>query len=138
MSIDIIIIFLLLAIALVAVLILLKGGSEKKVYDPNDVDLGSSFDPQHDHFSKEHVQKLKEQKNKPSAFLNKKKNPSVAATGPRTEINREFDGLEHLKKPVEVESQQSKGHKNRREAADRRGLETRRGGPRRSDKDRRG
>ena len=60
MNIDLMIILLIIAIAVVAALILLKGGGQKKIYDPHHVDLGNAYDPQHDHFSKEHVQKLKE------------------------------------------------------------------------------
>ena len=140
MNIDTIIIFLLVAIALVAIVILLRGGSEKKVYDPNDVDLGNAFDPQHDHFSKEHVQKLKEQGNKTasSAARDRVSPNSVAARGPRSEMNSGVDGLQHLKRPRNVESQQSKGHKNRREAVSRRMDENRRRGDRRMKNDRRG
>ena len=140
MSIDTIIIFLLVAIALVAVLILLKGGSEKKVYDPNDVDLGNAFDPKHDHFSKGHVEKLKELKNKKSTPVRKAARAPipVAARKPRSETHSEFEGLEHLKKPVDVESPQDQDESSGLGNVNRRTGETRRHGERRTEKDRRG
>ena len=58
MMIDIIIGVILLSIAVLTMRIVWKAG-EAKIYDPDKVDLSDNFDPQHDHFSKEHAQKVK-------------------------------------------------------------------------------
>jgi len=140
MSIDMMIILLLIAIAVVFALILLRSGREKRIYDPRDVDLGSNYDPQHDHFSKEHLEKLRKEKHtKPEVKKRNVVSPAVVAAKKReAQIHSSFEGIEHLKKPVHFESQQSKGHKNRRESSERRVGESRRHGERRSTHDRRG
>ncbi len=134
MSTDVMIIFLLIAIAVVSALILLRSGGEKKIYDPRD--LSTNFDPQHDHFSKEHVKHLREKKTE-SKRKNAVPSSAVSAKKHEAQIHSSFEGLEHLKKPVEVEPQVFKGHKNRRESSDRRAGESRRHGERRSSHDRR-
>ena len=129
------IILLLIAIAVVSALILLRSGREKRIYDPRDVDLSSDYDPQHDHFSKEHVEKLIGKGPVKKNIIPPK---SLAAKKREAQIHSSFEGIEHLKKPVQFESQQSKGHKNRRESSDRRVGKSRRHGERRSTQDRRG
>ncbi|RLL53304.1 hypothetical protein D8Y20_05545 [Mariprofundus sp. EBB-1] len=138
MDIDVIIISVLIVIAVGSAWILLRSGAEKNIYDPNDVDLSTDYDPKHDHFSKEHLEKLKQQEKKKPGSTKRKITPpaAVAVKNRESEIHSSFEGLDHLKKPVQIESQQTKGHKNRRESVDRR-VEGRRHGERRSAQDRR-
>ena len=85
MSVDVIIILLLIAIAVVSLLILFRSGGAKRIYDPHAVDLSSEYDPQHDHFSKEHVEKLKQANNKKQGSIKRNIVPpaAVAALEPK-------------------------------------------------------
>ncbi len=106
MSIDLMIILLIIAIAVVAALILLKGGGQKQIYDPHHVDLGDDYDPQHDHFSKEHVQKIKERQTK----KRNKPHAAVAPTAnPKPEPKLETEALNQLKSSRVVETKKDEG-----------------------------
>ena len=97
MVIDTIIILLLIAIGIFGGIILWRAASAK-AYDPNHVDLSSNFDPQHDHFSKQHAEKRLKAAARNKAPLNRKSTTRSAAAYDQTE------SLAHLIPPKESET----------------------------------
>ena len=116
MVIDTVIIILLIAIALVAGVILWNAASAK-TYDPNRVDLSGDFDPKHDHFSREHVEKLRQaeaEKRRPQARAASATSDSLMHLTPQ-----------NIQQQSAIESDRRAGQE-RRSTVDRRSKEDRR------------